>query len=428
MVVLPALLIFQEYFAMSLLSKSRAVFAILFFTAIFCGGAWNIYSQGPRVLDGLSRTGLPRSVQDVRDACSLLQSLVNENLEGRYVAFAAYAAMQHALGKHEMNDFSVIKAGRLYRGGIPPLDTENARTLAEDVAEFAEAAGETGASVLYLNSPDTVIMGSEGTKHLPSHMPYRDYNVAADAFLYALREKGVQYLDTRYSFFEYGVPPESISPRTSFLLSGDAGFAVFTYLLEALEQKFDISLDPSGQYRNRGNYAIIRYPAFFMGELGKETGPAFSGLDDFTSFSPDFDTEFVYDSLDMFGTESRVEGSAEETLLNPDALIYYENLYRLYPQSFYRHTNATWTRVLNPRNPAGPKLLVIHDYYTAQVISHLAPLCGELHTLAYQENLPMSALEYIQGKDFDLVLVSFMPQNLVNPKMQALVRGDAGKR
>ena len=411
---------------MHTVSKARAAFAIIFFAGIIGWGVWNVYSQGPRIIEGMSATDSPRSIQDVREVSDKLQILTRQNFEGKYLAWELHADIQQALGKLEMNNFSVIKApdGRLYRGGLYPIYIEDAQKLASDIADFAEAAAENGTKILYLGTPDIVAKGTEGTRHLPVNMPYRDYNIASDALLYVLREKGVPYIDTRYSFLMHGFLPEDISPKTSLLLSGEAAFAVFTYLVEGLERRFSLALDPDGFYRDPGNYSMTLYPEFFMGELGKETGPGFSGLDDFTAVTPAFDTEFAYEALDMFGNTTIANGNAEETLLNPDALVYYENLYRLYPQSYYRHTNTTWSRVENRLNPDGPKILFIHDFYTAQVIGHLAPLCGELHTLAFQENMSASALEYIQDNNFDYVIISFFPENLNRPEMRRLVTGE----
>lgn len=405
---------------MTATAKARAAFAILFLSGLFCAVAWNIHIQRDNLLGGLAGIALPRSLEDVRKACDRLGSLAARHLTGKYDAWESHAFLQQALGKTEMNDFSVIKGpdGRLYRGGLYPLYLDNAGKLAEAVAAFAAIAEEEGAKTLYLNAPDPV---AKGAGHLPSAMPYKNYNSAQDAFLYALREHGVPALDARYAPFAPGIFPKDVAPKTAFLLRGESAFTVFSRLLEGLERQFAASLDPDGLYRDITNYTVLRYPDFFMGELGKETGPAFSGLDDFTTVAPAFATAFSYESLDMFGNFTKTEGSAEETILNPDALLYYENLYRLYPQSYYRHTNTAWSKIRNTLNPDGPKILVIHDFYSAQIISHLAPVCAEVHTLAYQENFSMSAAEYIRNNGFDYVVIAFFSQNLLRPEMRSLL-------
>ena len=401
---------------MTLLAQTRAAFAVLFLTLLFAGSAWNIYMQLPRFSEDLAT--LP--TQDVRQAGRQLQKLAEENFAGKYLAWEAHAAIQQYLGKTEVNDFAVVKAadGRLYRGGLYPLPVDNARLLAETIADFNEAARKKGMRVIYLNTPDSVLKNSPP---LPPNLPYRDYNTAVDALLYTLREKGVPSLDSRYSFIEDAFSPAVISSPTSLQLSGEAGFALFGYLVAGLEREFSLSLDPDHFYRNPDNYIMDRHRKLFMGELGKRSGPAFSGLDDFTAVSPAFETEFDYESIDMFNNFAKTEGEAEETLLNPDALVYYENLYRFYPQSYYRPTNTAWSVIRNEQYPGGPRLLVVHDYYIAQVITHLAPLFGEIHTLSWQENFSTSALQYIEGNDFDYVIIAFSPEDLLNPHMRDLI-------
>lgn len=401
---------------MPLLSQTRSAFALLFLTLLLVGSAWNIYSQLPLFSQVLAAV----SFKDIRKAGTELQTLAEEHFFGKYAAWEAHAAIQEALGKTEVNDFTVVKAenGRLYQGGLYPMRLDNARLLAGAVADFMEAAEGKGMRVLYLNPPDSVLKNAPPQ---PPELPYRDYNIASDALLYTLREKGVPCLDARDSFIKSGFPPAAISHPSSLELSGEGGFALFSYLVAGLERQFSLSLDPNHFYRNPDNYIWEEHEAFFMGELGKRSGPAFSGLDDYTTISPAFETAFAYEARDMFNNVTSTEGEAEETLLNPDALVYYGNLYRFYPQSYYRPTNTVWSRISNQRRHDGPRLLIIHDYYTAEVITLLAPLFAEIHTLAWQENVSANALDYIEENHFDYVLIAFSPENIVNPRMQRLI-------
>ena len=401
---------------MSLLSQTRSAFALLFLTLLLVGSAWNIYSQLPRFSQNLAAV----SFKNIRKAGSELKKLAEEHFIGKYAAWEAHAAIQEALGKTEVNDFTVVKAenGRLYQGGLYPIKIDNARILAGVIADFTEAAEEKGMRVLYLNPPDSVLKNAPPQ---PSDLPYRDYNIASDALLYTLRERGVPCLDARYSFIESGFPPAAISHPTSLQLSGEAGFALFSYLVASFERQFSLSLDPNHFYRNPDNYIWEAHRAFFIGELGKRSGPAFSGLDDYTTITPAFETDFVYEATDMFENVINTEGEAEETLLNPDALVYYDNLYLFYPQSYYRLTNTVSSRISNQRRHDGPRLLIVHDYYTAEVITLLAPLFAGIHTLAYQENFSVNVLDYIEENYFDYVLIAFSPENLVNPRVQTLI-------
>ncbi|UQZ87846.1 hypothetical protein C4J81_00870 [Deltaproteobacteria bacterium Smac51] len=395
----------------------------MFLTLLIGGGLANFYFNGGKIIGGLT-VNLPAQtspLEKIRETSRRFQNSAAWNLAGRQNAWMAHAALQATLGKSEMNDFSVIKAddGRLYRGGWYPVNLDNARLLAEDVAMLAETAGKTGAKLLYLNTPDIVFNGAGAPLNHPLML---DYNTAQDVLLYNLRQKGVDHLDTRTYLAALGLTADHVRPKTSFLLSGPGAFAIFSELVTDAESRFGLKLDPNGFYRDPDNYDFTVLPQFFIGELGKETGPAFSGLDDFIYVAPAFETDFAYEDLDMFGNFTQNQGPAAETLLNPEALVHFSSLYGLYPQSYYRHAGTAWSRIINMVRPEGPKILIIHDFYSAQIISHLAPLAGELHTMSWQENLPMNAEQYIQNNSFDYVIVSFFSQNLLRPEMGALLR------
>lgn len=419
---------------MNLKAKIRSAFALVFFTAMLGTAAWNVHVQRWDLAGALSGMSLPRSVQEFRDVCGRLRWLAARHLTGKYAAWESHAAIQQALGKTEMNDFAVLKApdGRLYRGGLYPLHLDTVGALAAAVGDFASIARERNAKVLYLNAAEPA---AKGRADLPSYFPRMDYDAVQDAFLYALREKGVPLLDARYGPAGRDSlgrddhrtghpggdgPDRDGAPKTAFLLHGERAFGIFATLLDEMERRFGASLDPDGLYRDIASYEVRRYPDFFMGELGKETGPAFSGLDAFTTVTPAFRTEFLYEALDMFGNYSKTWGSAEQTILHPGALVPDGNLYTFYPQSYYRYTNTTWSKVTNTLKPDGPRVLVIHDFYGAQVISHLAPVCGEVHTIAYDESFPVNATEYVRSGAFDYVVISFFSQNLTVPGMGRL--------
>ncbi|CAK7030204.1 MAG: hypothetical protein DELT_02752 [Desulfovibrio sp.] len=413
---------------MSMLSFSRASFAVLFVAALWGGSAWNIFARFPEIMRGVSQVEAPQSVADVRQFSQRLQHVLDRNVSGRTEARNIYAWLQNAIGKSEMNNFSVIKApnGRLHRGSLFPADLKQVQELGAAIADFAETAEAKGAKVLYLNTPSSAIKGAEGLptglpQGLPAGMPYRDFNLDSDVLLYTLRERGVPFIDARYELSARQFPTNAVTPRTAWLLTGEAAFETFRLLVEGLERRFGHPLDPDGFYSNIANYEEQVYPAFFMGKLGKETGPAFSGLDDFTSVTPGFTTQYAFEAIDMFSDYLKKQGPAEETLLNPNALIYYKSVYDLYPQSYYTHTNTAWSKVTVPSNPTGPKLLFIHDYYTAQIISHLAPMFSETHTLAYHENFTLTAKKYLEDNDFDYVVIAFSPYQLTGANLEALI-------
>lgn len=408
---------------MSPLRRARSIFGVLFLVALFCAAGLNLYLHGSPVMQALAGIFKPFGLDSFRAGSGEAVARAGRNFIGRNGARKISTDIAVALGKTEMNNFSVIKGadGRLYRGGLFPLDDSNAEALGEALWEFGKAAREAGSNVLYLAAPSALPI--EAANPVPG-MPTLNYNIASNTLLYELREKGVPFIDTRYAFRTDGFLADDISPKSAFMLKGKAAFTLFAYLLEALERKFVLTLDPDGFYGKIDNYKLTTLPKFFMGGLGKETGPAFSGLDDFTAISPAFETELSIDGIDMFGRAVQSEGDAEKTVLNPKALTPVADLYRLYPESYYVHSNMTRSVVVNPREPYGAKVLLIHDFFTAPLASLLAPVCGELHTLSYQNNLTVSAEEYIREKQFDCVVISLFPPNILRPESQTLILKD----
>lgn len=410
---------------MSTLNQSRVTFSTVLVIGLFVIGGLNVFLQRNTLIHNVEEARTLFESDGPLEAFKSLRGALERNAVGKDMLWDFYAEMQHHLQKREVNNFSVIKAddGRLYRGGLFPFQMTHAQELAKRIDKFTQNAQAKGAKVLYLNTPDSL---SRGILNVPKDLPCRDYNAASDALLFRLREKGVPYLDARTSPRAGKLQPEEVSPATGYLLNASAAFTIFVDLVDELERRFSVSLDPDKFYRNLSNYKLTLIPDFFIGELGKETGPAFSGLDDFTTITPDFETRFSIESVDMFTKFSDAEGSAQSTLLNQDSLKYYHSFYDLYPQGYYVHTNSAWTTVKNRLNPEAPKLLVIHDFYPAQIIGLLAPLFGEMHTLAYQPDFAVNAEQYMESNSFDYIIISFSPTNLLRPETQGLIR-EAGK-
>lgn len=296
---------------MSPLSNARSIFAVVFLFVLAAGSGVNAILHGGAVLDAMRAVSDPVPPRRAGDGFRRAAAAAERRFLGQYHAKSMRARFMVMLDKREMNNFAVIKGpdNRLYHGGLFQIHTENAGKLAKSIENFVESA----------------------------------------------REKGIPAFDSRYAYLSDGFPVDDISPRTATLLTGKGAFALFAYLLDALEHRFGLVLDGDGYSRDWGNYKVRTYPRFFMGALGHETGPAFSGLDDFTTMAPGFETEYAIEGVDMFDAEIRAKGNAEQTVIKPGALLYYDNIYTLYPESYYVHANMSWSSVLNLRNPNGPK-------------------------------------------------------------------------
>ena len=399
---------------MSPLSVSRIISAVVAVIVLFGGFLMNSARHGQPVLDAALSQG------EIGGRMRKMYDLGGQNFIGKDWAKSEHARLMDAIGKSEMNGFSVIRSRdkRLYRGTLLPIYTDNAEKLAKCIGYFAERAREEETRTFFLAAPERV---SKYSFEQYDNMPIANTHPAIDSLLYILRSRGVPFLDSRYRFWADGVPDEDVTIATGTMMTGAGAFELFSYLLEDLEKETSTSLDPDRYFRNPENYTFKTYPKSFIGSYGKETGPAFSGFDDFVTISPAFENEFSMEGFDMFGEAVAAGGTADETLLDPQRLTRSENFYYYFPQNYYRHSNLTWSVVRNLRNPGGKKILFIHDFYTAQLASFLAYASGEMHTLALWDNQTRNAEEYIKGQNFDCIIISLFPANILEERVQRLL-------
>lgn len=405
---------------MSPLSTSRTISAALAIAVLFGLGAANAYRHGLPVLDLLTMRPATHSLRALGSGFRRARIRADSDFFGKLEMQSAHARLMTDIGKTEMNNFSVIKGsdGRLYRGWLFPPKWDAAENLGLHLARFMEIAEGRGTKVLYLAAPDAV---PKGRTNLPENMPVANYNAANDALLYVLRERNVPFVDSRYEYVNDAFPPDQITARTGPLITGPALFRLFAYLVKGVNDRLEVNLDPGGHYRDFSRYNARTYRRFFLGRLGKETGPGFSGLDDFIALAPAFETRFRLEALDMFDNPVNREGVAERTILQPNVFARFMDVFNFYPESYYHHTNLSWSKTANLLKPEGPKILFVHDAYTAPLAALLAPACGELHTIAFRENQRHNAEEYIQDKNFDCVVVSFSPPDTLESGARTLL-------
>ena len=411
---------------MSPLSISHKIYAIGAIIFLAGGFLMNSSRHAEPVFDVAA--ALPAAIMDGEAGARMreMSALAGLNFMGKDWAKSEHARLMANIGKAEMNNFSVIRTGgnRLYRGGVLPIRTANAEKLAKCLAWFSERAREENTRVFFLAAPERVAK--------ESFEEYGDYPVvnvhpAIDSLLYILRNRDVPFLDSRYKFWSEGVPAEDITIATGTQMTGRGAFQLFSYLLDELERERGTTLDPGGYFRDPANYVFKTYPDFFVGSYGKETGPAFSGVDDLVTITPAFLTELAIEGINMFGESFVATGTVDETLLDPQRLTRTGHYYHFYPQNYYRHANLTWSVVRNLRNPGGKKVLFIHDFYTAQLASFLAYTSSEVHTLALWDNQEHNAEEYIKGRNFDCVIISLFPENILEERVQKLIVGNIPK-
>ena len=79
--------------------------------------------------------------------------------------------------------------------------------------------------------------------------------------------------------------------------------------------------------------------------------------------------------------------------------------------SAYLNGVCEYDRIINKKNPDGPKVLFIRDSYTSPLASFFANLCSEVEMI-WAKEYSGSIEELVENGDYDFVFISTWPENL----------------
>ncbi len=383
------------------------IFSLLFLCATLGAAAVNVAVQASALRGDLSELVVPDSFAAFRRDTAAIEGAAGANITEQPLFVDIYSLLQVAMGKEEVGDFTVVKAsnGMLNRGDLYPQNMYRLREFAARVYWMKRFLGDRDGRLIFLSPPNR---STRGAATYRAGMPFQNLNPVQDSFLHHLREYDVGYLDSRLLLRRAGISPDRWVFKTDFNWTIEACFEVYRGLVTALNQEFFANLDSDGYYRDKANYTARSFGRFFLGSLGKYTGEAFGGMDDFTLLAPKYkpNAQFIVEMVDPREGFITRKGAAEETLLDEKALSRLEDSYAFHPYDFYASGNKTWSKIRNVQHPAGPRVLLIHDGFGAPLASFLAPLFGETHTiLARGGAFGINIDQYLTDYRFDYVIV-----------------------
>jgi len=385
--------------------------AVMFLVAIFAFSAFNIYVEGPSLINGIKMLALPKESSELKRYVQGAENVVNTNIAERIKFIEFYAYLQKLMGKKESGGFDIVQSdqGELiyanFYAAVPDRMSEYARRM----WRMSIQADKHDAKVMFVNPTDMYV---RGYSNYYAGLPAYDQNDSQDALLYYLQSYGVEWLDTRSALYVSGLPLEKFQYKTDHHWTTEAAFEAFRAIVERLNERFDANLDPSGFYRNIDNYNAQTYPDSFLGTLGQRSGLIFSELDDFTLIWPKFDTEYIWEAYreDRGITEKR--GDFVDALLLTYALRT-DDPYETGLYAAYMGGSNAWVKLTNTLNPNGPKLFLVHDSYSLPLASFLSQLFSEIHMVwPLAPGQPIDIEEYLQDNEFDYIIVALYSGNL----------------
>lgn len=383
--------------------RAKSITALLLTAVLLCFAAGNLVAQQPWFRFAADEGW------DFVSRLSAANDVANGHVLGQEWFLDAYAGLERLQGRHSSGDFEVVrgKGGVLDYTSFFPYETNDFDYYGQRMLTLSRLAEENGGHFMFLNTTDL------------RHDDYGDLpaaNLASrnNAMIYTLQGYGVPYLDAR-------TVANGMDARyqTSAMWTTESSFKVFGAVMQQVYSTFGLSLDTGRFYTSSDSYMRITYPDYFAGELGRQAGIPFAGLEDFALYLPAFSTDFSM-LVAHHNQEATVRGSFEDVLVAGGSLTD-ANPYLRGIESIYLGGQAPRRVITNHNCPTGAKVLIIGDGYALPLASFMAPAVKELHLLWPYENPRVDDLaSYIRDNKFDLVLMMLSPNNMTAAGMGIL--------
>lgn len=236
----------------------------------------------------------------------------------------------------------------------------------------------------YKISPNETNLPPNGENHL---------NQKATKFVEGLMEQGVAVLDYRQTMIEQEIDYWDSFFKTDNHWKPSVAFYATKEVCLKLEELTGMEFQKD--LFDLENYDIVVYPDIFLGNMGKQVGLLYGGVDDFELIIPKYPTEYTW-SCARKGFEKR--GEAKESLLNTPQLdwaYFHLSSYGIYSLKYRGHC-----KIVNHKANYERKIIVICDSYTNPMASFLAPHFSELHFMDLRGDLTkedlMQLIEEVQ--------------------------------
>lgn len=338
------------------------------------------------------------------------ETALNETLDRSHLFIQIYGGIQRLTDRRMVSDVSSdstvtrLKNGALTFCGLDNVYTAPTEQMEETIS-FAGALGGLDIPFLAVAAPQKI---QPGESQLPAGV--NEYgNETADAYLAGLAEAGVDTLDLRPAFAESG-NWDGMFFRTDHHWKPEGAFFAYQTLAAELADRYGFVTDP--EKTELSSYDLTVYDGWFLGSQGKRVGSLYAGTDDFTVFTPKFETEFTYTipSQDTVRTGSFNEALCFEERLDE------RDWFGGNPYTYYSGGDYGISVMKNEKNPDGPRIVLIRESFSCTLAPFLALSCGELITvdLRYFDG---DLLEELESLEPDLVILMYAASSFRLPEL-----------
>lgn len=392
---------------MKRLLQKKYVTAVLFLVFLFGYGVVNAQKELPLLADKVQE--LLEKDAGAKEVISGIETVINENVAGRYYFIDGYGYIQRILDKNEENSFEVVKdtEGKLHYTYFTdkPNDTFY---LARRMGNLQRNIEDKDCRVIYVMPPDKYI---EGHTQFPTGIPYHMANETADQFLEQLDEEEVDYLDLRDYLADSGLEMSEVFFNTDHHWQIQTVFWAVNTFFEQLQERYGETIENEDYYRDLSNYNQVTYEDCFLGSMGRKSGRLYTEVDDFTLIYPKFSTSFRMESSILNNME--LTGRFEEALVAAPVLRQADKPYDTDLYMAYLYGNQGYTHIENLDKEEGLNICIIKDSFAVPFAAFSSLRCKNIYMLdpRYYEG---DAETFINEHEFDYVIVMFSPQDLVD--------------
>ena len=326
--------------------------------------------------------GLLKSAVRERDPGAVLseaESAVNSDLDRDHLFIQLYGGMQRLSGRKVIQDMvagntvAKLSTGALNfvnLGTAGQVDQEAVGRRAQATAELAAKLEVRGIPYLYIAAPQKI---QRGVELLPRGLE-ESGNATCDAYLAELDRLGVDYLDLRPVFESNGIYSNWFF-RTDHHWKPEAAFFAWQYLSGELDLRY--GYETPAALTNPKNWSTRVLDDFFLGSQGKRVGSLYAGVDDFTIYTPKFDTNLTYTNSD--GSFDR-SGPFAQSVCFPERVAE-RDWFNGNPYTYYSGGDYAMATMVNHNNPKGPKVVLLRESFSCALAPFLALSCSELTTI-----------------------------------------------
>lgn len=377
--------------------KKNGILSTALFMMIILGGLIFLISRCGNEL-AFSLYEMMIGEASASDTIKRCEESINSSFSGEEFSLDAFSFVQNVLGKRETRNFEVLKSkeGMLYlQDNGWPSDEDTLTTVVEEYKLIYEKTCEYGGDFLFVQVPY-----KNSGQALELKLYSNDKTESSEDYIVeTLVKENIPVLDLR----NYENCCEWYNTDHHWTVM--AGFNSTVQIINELAQNNNIEFKGSEFYGNVNNYKTVTYENGMLGSIGVKVGPYYAGKDDFSIYTPLFDTKLKICHYVNHINDFEIEGDFWTSFVNEEILedqTYY-NKYGALLNGAYNETIINNECSLNDYT-----CLLISHSYGRPVAMYLSMEFKELRYLDPQDGrYTDNFLDYIKDYRPDVVVLMY---------------------